>query len=270
MSDVAATVKRNRPAFTLVELLTVIGIMALLIGILLPTVISVRRSSERNTVRMSLQTIGMALDAYKADFGDYPRPPDSQRKYRVLAWALIGPYDAEPTTGPTDPFTSTPLKDGADGAGFRTVFDKNTGKGGKIWGPYLPTDKFPLTSSETPSPQQWDLMDRYGRPIEYYPQWRKSRPNLFGKGAVTDAIYDFRQQWQADPTATPSDTYQGVQYLRKALGDDDLSDKIDGQEALKETPPFLLISRGASAQFPDDTTIKTKFEKCDVITNLQH
>jgi len=247
----------------------VIGIMALLIAILLPTVISVRRSSERNAVRMSLQTIGMALDAYKADFGDYPRPSESQRKYRVLAWALIGPFDA--ANGPPDPFnTSTKMVDGADGPGFRTVFDAGTGKGGKVWGPYLTTDKFPLSNSEFPDPQQWDLMDRYGRPIEYYPQWRKARPNLFGKGAVTDAVYDFRQQWQADPTPTPRDTYQGVQYLRKALGDDDLSDKIDGQEALKETPPFLLISRGASAQFPDDTTIKTKFEKCDVITNLQH
>jgi len=39
---------------------------------------------------------------------------------------------------------------------------------------------------------------------------------------------------------------------------------------LKETPAFILISRGASTVFPDDNTIKTNFDKCDVLTNLQH
>jgi len=117
----------------------------------------------------------MALDAYRADFNDYPRPPDGQRKYRVLAWALIGPYNA--TSGPADPLQSSGIMtDGADGPGVRTV------KGGKVWGPYLAPEKFPVSSADFPDPQSWDLMDRYGRPIEYYPRWRKPAPgaNLFG------------------------------------------------------------------------------------------
>ena len=95
----------RRAGFTLVELLVVIGIIVLLIGILLPVISAVRRSAEKNATRLDLQTIGLALESYRKDFGDYPRPPDSQRKYRVLAWALIGPYDT--TGGPTDPLSTS-------------------------------------------------------------------------------------------------------------------------------------------------------------------
>src|SRR4051812_46089948 len=102
--------QRSRAGFTLVEMLVVIGIIVLLVGILLPTIMSARRNAEKNAVRMELHTIALALDAYRADFGDYPRPPSgtpAQRKYRLLAWALIGPYDGGPIGGVTDPL-STP------------------------------------------------------------------------------------------------------------------------------------------------------------------
>src|SRR3954463_10837693 len=103
--------QRSRAGFTLVEMLVVIGIIVLLVGILLPTIMSARRNAEKNAVRMELHTIALALDAYKADFGDYPRPPGAtpvQRKYRLLAWALIGPYDGGPIGGLTDPLSTSP------------------------------------------------------------------------------------------------------------------------------------------------------------------
>src|SRR2546423_15399800 len=105
MTSWQGQLRSGRRAFTLVEMLVVIGIIVLLVGILLPTVMSVRRSAEKTAVRMELQTIGLALDAYKNDFGDYPRST-TDRRYRLLAWALIGPYD---TTGgaPTDPLAGS-------------------------------------------------------------------------------------------------------------------------------------------------------------------
>jgi len=273
-------------AFTLVELLAVIGIIAILIAVLVPTVISVRRSAEKNAARMDLQSIGVALEAYKADFKDYPRPPDSQRKYRVLAWALIGPYDTVGSV--TDPFNTTQLLvDGADGQGFRTQYNSTTKTGGKVWGPYLAADKFKLLTAVenpdftlTPADLRWDVADRYGAPIEYYPRWRgKSNPvgappqALFGTSPATaqTALYDYQQQWLAKPASdTPNKDYGAVQYLRKALGDDDNSDVLNGGESLKDTPPFLLLSRGPSKVFSPLTKIQTQFEKCDEITNLQH
>jgi hypothetical protein len=61
-----------------------------------------------------------------------------------------------------------------------------------------------------------------------------------------NSVYDFRQQWAEPPGpgAPMSAGYPGVVYLRKALGDDNFNDRIDGAEVAKEMPPFLLISRG--------------------------
>ncbi len=204
--------KSVRRAFTLVEMLVVIGIIVLLVGILLPTVMSIRRSADKSAVRMELHTIGLALEAYKADFGDYPRPPENLpngRKYRLLAWALIGPYDGG-AGPPTDPLAaSKPLVDGADGPGFRTAWDNTTKKGSKIWGPYLAPDKFRVATPAvnldfptTPADLRWDILDRYGSPIEYFPRWRtyQAGQNLFGTNTTNaaTATYDFQQQWQAN------------------------------------------------------------------------
>ena len=60
-------------AFTLVELLVVIGIIVLLIGILLPAISRAMRAAHRTRIASDLNAISAALDAYKADFGDYPR-----------------------------------------------------------------------------------------------------------------------------------------------------------------------------------------------------
>jgi prepilin-type N-terminal cleavage/methylation domain-containing protein len=58
---------RRRQAFTLVELLIVIGIIALLVAILLPTVAQVRQSSKRVACASNLRQIGVALIQYYHD-----------------------------------------------------------------------------------------------------------------------------------------------------------------------------------------------------------
>jgi prepilin-type N-terminal cleavage/methylation domain-containing protein len=282
--------RRKRGGFTLVEMLAVIGIIVLLVGILLPTIMSARRNAEKNAVRMELHTIALALDAYKADFGDYPRPPNDKRKYRVLAWALIGPYDT--TGGPVDPLNSPKqIMDGADGPGFRTVWDPTVKKGGKVWGPYLAPEKFRVATTANnldfptkPPDLRWDILDRYGSPIEYFPRWRNYQTgmNLFGTTiptppATPNGAYDFQQQWQTDPTQTPSGALSpnpqtAVNYLRKALGDDNLDDVINNKESIQDTPPFLLLSRGPLRAFSSNADIQdpSKFPKAEEITNLQH
>src|ERR1700684_3577784 len=64
---------RYRKAFTLMELLVVIGIIAILAGLLLPAVNHMRHVAQIAAGKADLQAIATALDAYKADFGDYPR-----------------------------------------------------------------------------------------------------------------------------------------------------------------------------------------------------
>jgi prepilin-type N-terminal cleavage/methylation domain-containing protein/prepilin-type processing-associated H-X9-DG protein len=89
-------VRRLRPAFTLVELLIVVGIIAILAGILLP-IISRAQSESRNLKCMSnLREISMALIAY------------SVQNYGTIVPAYNMPFAPGATTningGPKQPF----------------------------------------------------------------------------------------------------------------------------------------------------------------------
>jgi type II secretory pathway pseudopilin PulG len=98
----------STPGFTLVELLVVIGIIIVLIGVLLPMIVRAMRQSQRARIASDFNAISNALDAYKGDFGDYPRiiyNPAALSIYNgtgsgaaLLGKALLGLGDA--TTAP--------------------------------------------------------------------------------------------------------------------------------------------------------------------------
>lgn len=77
--------------FTLVEMLAAIAIIVLLAGFLLVAVSRVYRQGSRTRSAMDLASIASALDAYKQDFGDYPRVTGTNTGAAVLCKALIGP-----------------------------------------------------------------------------------------------------------------------------------------------------------------------------------
>ena len=103
-SPISARSASNRPArvvtpaggrsaaFTVTELLVVIGIIALIAGILLPTVVSALRQSEASRTRADFQAISTGLDAYKQDFGTYPPVDRANTGSAVLVRALVAPF----------------------------------------------------------------------------------------------------------------------------------------------------------------------------------
>jgi prepilin-type N-terminal cleavage/methylation domain-containing protein/prepilin-type processing-associated H-X9-DG protein len=59
-----STIRHHRPAFTLVELMVVIGIIAILIGLLLPSLQRARNYSRRITCQANLRSVGQLLLIY--------------------------------------------------------------------------------------------------------------------------------------------------------------------------------------------------------------
>jgi prepilin-type N-terminal cleavage/methylation domain-containing protein len=65
-------VRREKTGFTLVELLTVLAIIAMLVGLLIPSLTLIRNTARRAKQKSQLTEIGLALTGFRNDYGDYP------------------------------------------------------------------------------------------------------------------------------------------------------------------------------------------------------
>jgi prepilin-type N-terminal cleavage/methylation domain-containing protein len=101
--------------FTLVELLVVIGVIALLAGLLLPVLAAARENGRNSTCLQNLRQLYVAYQLYSADHGGYVPPyqnrlrRESVPEHGDLLVASLGPYSRSERTWfcPADSFAGT-------------------------------------------------------------------------------------------------------------------------------------------------------------------
>lgn len=85
---------KNRKGFTLLELLVVLGIIAMLAGIVGPQVMKHMGTAKIKAAKVQIEDISTALDMYKLDVGNYP---SNQQGLAVL---VEKPVDSKQWNGP--------------------------------------------------------------------------------------------------------------------------------------------------------------------------
>jgi prepilin-type N-terminal cleavage/methylation domain-containing protein/prepilin-type processing-associated H-X9-DG protein len=91
----------NARAFTLVELLVVVAIIALLIGILVPALGGARKEAQRLTIANNMRSIALAVNAYGATSGVLPPSYVYGSKTSGASWKIADQLDdpSEPING---------------------------------------------------------------------------------------------------------------------------------------------------------------------------
>jgi prepilin-type N-terminal cleavage/methylation domain-containing protein len=114
--------KDHSRAFTLVEMLVVIGIIAILAALLLPAVTAAITRARNAAIAMELKQLDSAIEAYRLEKGDYPpnfRNPEVVRRHIAKCYPRINQlYFAAfmstvfPPNGATIPTPPTPSNNG--------------------------------------------------------------------------------------------------------------------------------------------------------------
>jgi len=208
--------KKSRKAFTLVELLVVIGIIALLVSIVVPALNTAKMVAKKAALKTTFHTLETGLEQFKTDMGAYPESAYRDPAITLNGSTLAGFVDmgahrlAEAMFGLDRlGYQQNHWYQVSDGTVGTPVIPAGTpidGTGGvarttKRWGPYVAAESLNVgtmsdvprpASAIPPDPAVWanpnpvildDLNPLTTRPILYY----RSNPN----GNLIPAIYNY-------------------------------------------------------------------------------
>jgi prepilin-type N-terminal cleavage/methylation domain-containing protein len=92
--------RRSRAGFTLVELLTVIAIIAILAGMLLPVLSAAKKHAQKVKAATEISGIVTAIEGYDSAYGRFPVSPAAQAQAAANATLLTRPHPAMPNLTP--------------------------------------------------------------------------------------------------------------------------------------------------------------------------
>lgn len=159
-----ATHRKHRQttgAFTLMELLIVISIMALLAGLVAATAQSMNRAARGKKAVAQIAAMELGLENYKGDYGEYPEPKgDAQKDFDGGSYNVGGArmlYQALSGDG-ADAIA------GADGGASNGQMGESGD--GEVYIPYLDPENNTqnMVASEG---EDYYLQDPFGKPYQY-------------------------------------------------------------------------------------------------------
>jgi type II secretory pathway pseudopilin PulG len=188
-----------RPAFTLIELLTVIGIIILLIGILLPVLASIRRAAWATDSQAAISNLAAACERYRQDFSAYPgvipntaftastgllTTPITMTMTENCVLSLLGGWEPDPATV-TNPASYVPAQVGNGPMGhtpilpsrrrYQPYFDANFGS--TVQG-YTSGTTWNQTAMTTANSNQYDSVDNATIP-EFIDKFPDAMPIIY-------------------------------------------------------------------------------------------
>lgn len=249
--------KTHRTAFTLVELLVVMGIIALLIGILMPAASRVLVSVRVARTRDVLKNVEMGLKSFKRDFGGYP--PSILALPNATYGTASQKRHADGTPADTKLYGQECLYHfllGPSGDGWGTQAGGLKPLGGvsdRPYGPYYKGDREEFGYNGLTGEHRYDtILDAFSetpRPIFYF--MRRTRTTTTGS---SERWFDVRDCAMYDETR-PAGSY--------GFGSQPQFEILVGVGATAADRDFLLISPG------EDRYYGTVVRDTDTVTGRQ-
>ena len=149
-------------AFTVIELLVVIGIIVILSGILVPVLMLVRARAKRNFAEATMKSICVALDRHFAERGFYP--PDTGMFLSTDRPILGIDTCQDNNDGTNDPFSLYKALCGPNGAG---VVETLPSLAQETFGPYMTFKPEQLLGDGGLTGDEYIAIDSWGNPWVY-------------------------------------------------------------------------------------------------------